>query len=84
MMFWYDHGMSGWGYGLMTAGTILFWALLIVGVILLVRYVTREQRTPRASTPEQILAERYARGEIDETEYRDRLATLRGDNRTQV
>ncbi|MFI0716705.1 SHOCT domain-containing protein [Streptomyces inhibens] len=29
-------------------------------------------------TPEQILAERYARGEIDEEEYQRRLATLRG------
>ncbi|GAA3165299.1 MULTISPECIES: SHOCT domain-containing protein [Streptomyces] len=28
---------------------------------------------------EQILAERYARGEIDEEEYRRRLATLRGE-----
>lgn len=28
--------------------------------------------------PEQILAERYARGEIDEEEYERRLATLRG------
>jgi len=30
------------------------------------------------STPEQVLAERFARGEIDEGEYRQRLATLRG------
>lgn len=30
------------------------------------------------SGPEQILAERYARGEIDEEEYERRLATLRG------
>lgn len=28
--------------------------------------------------PEQILAERFARGEIDEGEYRGRLAVLRG------
>ncbi|MEU5208635.1 SHOCT domain-containing protein [Streptomyces sp. NPDC020742] len=28
-------------------------------------------------TPEQILAERYARGEIEDEEYRRRLATLR-------
>ncbi|MBA2807739.1 SHOCT domain-containing protein [Streptomyces sp. KM273126] len=30
------------------------------------------------SGPEQILAERYARGEIDEEEYERRMATLRG------
>lgn len=31
-----------------------------------------------ATTPDQILAERFARGEIDEGEYRARLAVLRG------
>jgi putative membrane protein len=31
----------------------------------------------RATGPEQILAERFARGEIDEGEYRARLAVLR-------
>lgn len=29
--------------------------------------------------PRQILAERYARGEIDDDEYHRRLATLTGD-----
>jgi len=28
------------------------------------------------STPEQVLAQRFARGEIDETEYTGRLAAL--------
>jgi putative membrane protein len=28
---------------------------------------------------ESVLRERYARGEIDETEYRQRLEVLRGD-----
>jgi putative membrane protein len=32
----------------------------------------------RTAGPEEILAERYARGEIDEGEYRSRLAVLRG------
>ncbi|MFI9201609.1 SHOCT domain-containing protein [Streptomyces sp. NPDC053048] len=35
-------------------------------------------KEPPPSSPEQILAERYARGEIDEEEYQRRLATLRG------
>ena len=47
--------------------------------------------TPRTATArppaphdgaKRILAERYARGEIDEHEYADRLATLRGRDRT--
>ena len=33
---------------------------------------------PGVPTPEHILAERFARGEIDEEEFRQRLTTLRG------
>lgn len=84
MMFWYGHGMNGWGYAIMTVGMILFWGLLIVGVILLVRYGIRGARTHHDMAPESILAERFARGEIDEDEYRGRLATLRGDQSTRV
>ena len=37
MMFWYDHDMSGWGYAGMAIGMVLFWALLIVAIIALIR-----------------------------------------------
>jgi putative membrane protein len=84
MMFWYGHGMSGWGYTLMTIGTVLFWGLLVAGVILLARYLARGPQAVENADPERILAERFARGEIDEEDYRGRLATLRGDTRTQV
>jgi len=33
----------------------------------------------QASAPEQILAERFARGEIDEDEFHQRMATLRAE-----
>lgn len=81
-MFWYGNGMSGWGYALMTVSLVLFWGLVILGVVALIRYLARPSRpsegvaAPRA-TPEQLLAERFARGEIDDEEYRSRLATLR-------
>lgn len=81
MMFWNGSDMGAWGYTLMTISTVLFWALLIVGVITLVRYLGRASEPPPRPensrwTPEQLLAERFARGEIDEQEYRQRLATL--------
>jgi putative membrane protein len=84
MMDWYydGHGMSAWGWVASTVGTVAVLALLVLGVVLLAR------STPRASdgsslaaaprSPDQILAERFARGEIDEDEYRQRLATLAG------
>ena len=76
MMGWYvgDH-MSGWGWVGMTLSTVLFVGLLVVGGLLLVR-AARQQERPTPSSPEQLLAERFARGDIDEEEYRRRLTTL--------
>lgn len=84
MMFWYDHNMGWWGWAGMGVGMVLFWALLIAGIVALVAYINGDRQdrrippnlTPTAS-PEQVLAARFARGEINETEYRDRLAVLR-------
>ncbi|MEE6175449.1 SHOCT domain-containing protein [Mycobacterium sp. 050134] len=81
MMFWYDHNMGWWGWAGMGIGMLLFWALLIAGIVALVAYIGGDRQVrPGAmttSSPEQVLAARFARGEIDETEYRDRLAVLR-------
>lgn len=84
MMFWSDHDMSGWGYAGMVIGMVLFWVLIIVGIIALIRYTTgatqtRVTATPHYrdyETPEQVLACRFARGEIEDTEYRNRLEVL--------
>jgi putative membrane protein len=65
---------------LMTIGMILFWALIILGLIAIVRYLQTAGGRPREvrATPEELLAERFARGEIDEQEYRRRLDALHG------
>ncbi len=80
MMFWYGDNTSGWGWALMTVGMVAFWGLLITGIVLLVRSPGTVGRPasqpPVPSTPEQVLAQRFARGEIDETEYTGRLAAL--------
>jgi len=57
--------------------------LIITGIVVLVRYLSRGElqggaRAADRPTAEQVLAERFARGEIDEEEYRRRLDTLRG------
>ena len=84
MMFWYDHDMGWLGYTGMAIGMVLFWVLLIVGIVALVRFSTGD-RQPRSFTPapspEQVLADRFARGEISETEFRDRLAVLQDNKR---
>ena len=75
MMFWFGDGMSGWGYGLMAAGMVL----VVLGAAGLVRYLARGDRSVvTRPAAEQVLAERFARGNIDEPEYRQRLDVLRG------
>ena len=78
-MFWYDHDVSGWGWFAMSAGMILFWALIITVAVLLFRALNRPHEnthSPAMPSAEDILRERLARGEIDEDEYRRRLNTL--------
>ena len=80
MMMWYGSN-GGWGgWLLMTIAMVLFWALIITAVVLIVRYLISQRPTDisagSARTPEEVLAERYARGEIDDDEYQRRLALL--------
>lgn len=78
---WHD----GWGGGwmLMAIGMVLVWAVIVTAVVLAVRYLTANRTTPPTSPgqsfirAEDLLAERYARGELDDEEYRRRLALLR-------
>ena len=76
-MMWYGNGISGWGFALMMVGNVLFWAVVILGAVALIRYLAAGNRTAgMRPAPEELLAERFARGEIDEQEYRTRLDTL--------
>jgi uncharacterized membrane protein/Zn-dependent protease with chaperone function len=80
-----DDGHWGWGSWILTTlTTVVFWALIITAVVLLARYLlSLSQRTTGtthatgASNAEQVLAERYARGDIDDDEYKRRLGLLR-------
>jgi putative membrane protein len=79
----YHNDPSGGGYALMFIGMALFWGLLIVGIVVMIRSLAHGVQTPSSSpsalyAAEKVLAERFARGEIDEGEYRTRLAILRG------
>ncbi len=82
-MMFYGNGMGGWwGYALMTIGMLVFWAILIFGVVYLVRATTnsappQDLRGPVGPNPEALLAERFARGEIDHEQYLHSLQVLR-------
>lgn len=81
MMFWYGNDMGGWGYAGMAIGMFLFWALVLGGIVALIRVAGGDQRFANSGPTEpdarRILAARYAHGDITETEYRERLAVLR-------
>lgn len=72
---------SGWsGWAVMTVLMVAFWAVVITLVVMAIRYLTADRvhsAGPPASQAQGLLAERYARGEIDDDEYRQRLALLR-------
>jgi putative membrane protein len=82
-MMWIDHDVSAWGFAWMGIGMVAFWGLVIAAVVVLVRHLGRLERpmgerpADRPLPPEQVLAQRFARGEIDEDEYSRRLETLR-------
>ena len=79
MMYWPDHDLSAWGWIAMATGMLLFWGLLILFGVLIVRALNRPAAGPSGaarSSPQEILAERFARGEIEEEEYERRAEAL--------
>src|SRR6266852_2590617 len=84
MMFWNGGGGAWWQAGLMWAGMIAFWGLLIWLVYALFTGATRRAGHPgdgqehRGSDALRILDERLARGEIDTEEYRRLREALGG------
>ena len=77
-MMWRD---GNWGWWLfMPLFMVAFWAAVIWVVVTAVR--GRPAPGVHASRDaEQILTERYARGDIDDDEYHRRLNTIRGQTR---
>jgi len=56
---------------------IIFWGLLIVGLIFLIRYLTGTTKGTRGEESAlDILKKRYARGEIDKEEFEQKKKDL--------
>jgi putative membrane protein len=77
-------GMMGGGYGMGWFGSIImiaFWIAVIVGIVLLIRWLIIYTRTPSHGTSSgesalDILKKRYARGEIDKQEFEEKKKDL--------
>jgi putative membrane protein len=71
-------GHGGWGavpwWPIFPIFWVLFWGVLIFAVFRL----RGRGWSQRGYSAEQVLAERYARGEITVDEYRERLGVLKG------
>lgn len=69
------HFMSGFGGVGMFLWMLLQWGLLIAGIYLLIRWISRDN--DKGEDPAlHILRERFARGEISEEEYNNKKRTL--------
>jgi len=74
---WGMHPMmwGAWGIGMMFM-MLLFWVLVIVGIIVGIRWLLGQRREPQADSALEILRQRYARGEINKEEFEARRRDL--------
>jgi putative membrane protein len=81
MMHWHNGSMSGWGYALMIVGMAVFVGAVVLGAIVWARATVAASSPPVIGpSPELVLAERLASGDIDVDDYERRLAALRDDH----
>lgn len=64
-----EYGMHGWGFG-MGIG----WLIPLLFIVILVSYIKENKKDSESAR--DILDKRYARGEIDEKEYKTKRADL--------
>lgn len=68
----YTQQMGAWGWLMMLA----FWVAIVVLIVWAVRTATTPPRHKSDITPQRILDERLARGEIERDEYEERRQLL--------
>ncbi|MBI3114693.1 MAG: SHOCT domain-containing protein [Candidatus Harrisonbacteria bacterium] len=78
----YNNSMMGFGFaplgGFGWIFMVLWWALIIAGIVALVRWFANQPRVSRdgEKSPLEILKERYAKGEIDQNEFEEKKKDL--------
>lgn len=63
-----------WGMGFGGTSMILFWAVIIVGAVMFFRWMANQPQGGKTAL--QILQERYARGELQQSEYEQKKRDL--------
>lgn len=73
MMWGFGNNPMGWGFGLFGGiFMLIFWILIIAGIVALVRWLMVSQSRgthSQSKTPSDILKERYAKGEVSKEEF---------------
>ena len=79
---WNNMDTWGWGWGILgIVHMLLWWVLIVLGIVVLAKWLfgggprRNESAGGRAL---EILAERYARGEINKDEYEQKRRDLAG------
>ena len=73
---WGMHPMWGaWGFAMMLM-MLLFWGVVIAGLVLGIRWLSSQGKEARGDSAMEILRQRYARGEINKEEFESRKRDL--------
>jgi putative membrane protein len=74
---WGMHPMmwGAWGFGMMFV-MMLFWIVVIIGVVLGIRWLIGQGKASGSDSALEILRQRYARGEINKEEFEARKRDL--------
>jgi len=70
MMHWGNFGGMGFGFGWIFM--ILFWLLVIMGIVYILKNMFSSRVLAENETAEDILKKRYAAGEITKNEFNER------------
>jgi putative membrane protein len=67
--------MDGYGYGMgsgMWIFGLIFWILILVGLVLLIKYLWEGGGARKEESALEILKKKYARGEISKEEFEEK------------
>ena len=70
MMHWGNFGGMGFGFGWIFM--VLFWLLIVLGIVYILKNMFSSRVLAKNETAEDILKKRYAAGEITKNEFNER------------